>query len=190
MFNLFKFPPTGNQSKKEPLSDSSRQLLRQQAFTTDQPNAIVQDFETFIEFLQLHKVEVSANQNAIAPKYLADLNNRLSHPTRIDFQRPSQKSYSYIHGLYLLARGSAIAQVQADKKKNLLIIDPQVLQSWQELNDTEKYFNLLATWIFYADESIMTNDRSAFTEWWYVFHSWNDLPKRAWISQILEMKNG
>ena len=179
MFNLFNLLPNGNQTKKEPLSDSSRQLLSQQAFTTNQPNAIVQDFETFIEFLQLHKVEVSANQNAIAPKYLADLNNRLSHPTKIDFLRCSQKSYPYIHGLYLLLRSSAIAQVQADKKKNLLIIDPQVLQSWQELNDTEKYFNLLATWIFYADESIMTNDRIALTEWWYVFHSWNNLPKKG-----------
>ena len=181
MFNLFNLLPTDNKKEKEPLSDSSRQLLRQQAFTTNQPNAIVQDFEVFIEFLQLHKVEVSANQNAIAPKCLADLNNRLSHPIKIDFQRPSQKSYPYIHGLYLLARGSAIAQVQADKSKSLLIVDPQIFQSWQELNDTEKYFNLLATWIFYASESIMDNDRRALNEWWYVFNYWKELPKQGLI---------
>ena len=179
MFNLFTLLAPDTQKEKEPLSDSSKQLLSQQVFSANQPNAIVQDFETFIEFLQLHKVEVSANQNAIAPKYLADLNERLSHPTKIDFQRPSQKSYPYIHGLYLLLRSSAIAQVKLDKKKNILQIDPQVFQSWQELNDTEKYFNLLATWIFYASEGIMDNDNRSFNEWWYVFHCWKDLPKQG-----------
>ncbi|WP_181016093.1 plasmid pRiA4b ORF-3 family protein [Pseudanabaena sp. BC1403] len=161
------------------MSESSKQLLSQQIFTTNQPNAIVQDFEAFIEFLQLHKVEVSAAQNAIAPKYLADINERLSHPTKIDFQRPSQKSYPYIHGLYLLLRSSAIAQVQLDKKKNILRIDPQILQSWQELNDTEKYFNLLATWIFYAHEGIMDNASRSLNDWWYVFNFWKELPTKG-----------
>ncbi len=179
MFNLFNLLAADTLKAKEPLSDSSRQLLSQQVFSAHQPNAIVQDFETFIEFLKLHKVEVSVNQNAIAPKYLADLNERLSHPTKIDFLRCSQKSYPYIHGLYLLLRSSAIAQVKSDKKKDLLIIEPQVLQSWQELNDTEKYFNLLATWIFYASEGIMDNDNRSFNEWWYVFHCWKDLPKQG-----------
>ncbi len=178
MFNLFNFSLIENQ-KQEPLSDSSKQLLSKQVFTTDQPNAIVRDFEAFIDFLQLHKVEVSANQNAIAPKYLADLNARLSHPTKLDLMRHNQKSYPYIHGLYLLLRSSAIAQVQLDKKKNILRIDPQILQSWQELNDTEKYFNLLATWIFFADESIMGNEKRALNEWWYVFNFWKELPTKG-----------
>ena len=177
MFNLFNLIASNNPQEKEPLSAASKQLLSQQAFTPNQPNPIVQDFETFIEFLQLHKVEVSSNQNAIAPKYLADLNSRLSHPTIIDFQRPSQKSYPYIHGLYLLLRASAIAQVQLDKKKNILHIAPLVLKSWQELNDTEKYFNLLATWIYYASEDIMDYSGRAFPEWVFVFNGWRQLSK-------------
>ncbi|GBO53258.1 hypothetical protein APA_1165 [Pseudanabaena sp. lw0831] len=176
MFNLFNLFPI-EKPKKEPLSESSKQLLSQQIFTTNQPNAIVQDFEAFIEFLQLHKVEVSAAQNAIAPKYLAELNERLSHPTQIDFQRPSQKSYPYIHGLYLLLRSSAIAQVQLDKKKNILSIDPEVLKSWQKLNETEKYFNLLATWLYYACEDIMSNDKRVLPEWFFVFNCWEDVAK-------------
>ena len=177
MFNLFNL--LSNNAAKETLSDSARQLLSQQAFTANQPSSIVQDVETFIEFLQLNKVEVSANQNAIAPKYLAELNSRLSHPVTIDFLRPSQKSYPYIFGLYLLLRCSAIAQVQADKKKNILHIDRQVLQSWQQLNDTEKYFNLLATYIFDVDENMINNQRSSFTDWWYVCHAWKHLPKEG-----------
>jgi hypothetical protein len=177
MFNLLNFFPTENPKQKEPLSDASKQLLSQQVFTPNQPNAIVQDFETFIEFLQLHKVEVSANQHAIAPKYLADLNSRLSHPITIDFQRPSQKSYPYIHGLYLLLRASAIAQVQLDKKKNLLRIDPQILKSWQGLSAIEKYFNLLATWIYYASEDIMDNSGRALPEYFFVFNGWRQLAK-------------
>jgi hypothetical protein len=179
MFNLFNLLSTENPTAKKPLSESSKQLLSQQIFTNAQPNAIVQDFETFIEFLQVHKVEVSTNQNAIAPKYLADINERLSHPTKLDLMRHNQKSYPYIHGLYLVLRSSAIAQVQPDKKKNILKIDPQVLQSWQELNDTEKYFNLLATWIFYADESIMNNERRGLIEWWHVLNAWQYLPTKG-----------
>ncbi len=179
MFNLFNLLSTENPTAKKPLSESSKQLLSQQIFTNARPNAVVRDFETFIEFLKLHKVEVSANQNAIAPKYLADLNARLSHPTKLDLLRHNQKSYPYIHGLYLLLRSSAIAQVQPDKKKSIFKIDPQVLQSWQELNDTEKYFNLLATWIFYADESLMNNERRGLIEWWHVFNSWGDLPTKG-----------
>jgi hypothetical protein len=179
MFNLFNLIATEKQPEKVLLPESSKQLLNQQIFTNVQPNPIVQDFETFIDFLQLHKVEVSANQNAIAPKYLADINECLSHPTKVDFQRPSQKSYPYIHGLYLLLRSSAIAQVQLDKKKNILHIDSQILQSWQELNDTEKYFNLLATWIFYAHEGIMGNENRSLNDWWYVFNFWKELPAKG-----------
>ncbi len=120
---------------------------------------------------------MSANQHAISPKYLAEINSRLSHPITIDFQRPSQKSYPYIHGLFLLLRASAIAQVQLDKKKNILRIDSQVLNSWQRLSAIEKYFNLLATWIYYASEDIMEDTRRTFPEWFYVFNTWDQLQK-------------
>ncbi|PZO35310.1 MAG: hypothetical protein DCF19_24200 [Pseudanabaena frigida] len=177
MLNLLSLFPIDNPQEREPLSDFSKQLLIQQSFAANQPSSLVQDFEIFIEFLQIHKVEVSANQHAIAPKHLADLNSRLSHPTKIDFQRPSQKSYPHIHGLYLLLRASAIAQVQLDKKKNILRVDPLVLKSWRELNDTEKYFNLLATWIYYASEDIMDNSGRALPEWLFVFNGWRQLVK-------------
>ena len=179
MFNLFKLIATEKQPEKVLLPESSKQLLNQQIFTNVQPNAIVQDFEAFIDFLRLHKVEVSANQNAIAPKYLADINERLSHPIKVDLMRHNQKSYPYIHGIYLLLRSSAIAQVQLDKKKSIFHIDPQILQSWQELNDTEKYFNLLATWIFYAHEGIMDNASRSLNDWWYIFNFWKDLPTKG-----------
>ena len=65
MFNLLSLFPIEN-PQREPLSDASKRLLSQQVFTPNQPNSIVQDFEAFIEFLQLHKVEVSTNQHAIA----------------------------------------------------------------------------------------------------------------------------
>lgn len=177
MFNLFNLLSSDNPKIKEPLPNLAKQMLSRQTFETNKPNSIVQDFDAFIEFLQLYKVEVSANQNAIAPKYLAELNDRLSHPVEIDFQRPSQRSYPYIHGLYLLLRSSAIGKIQLDKKKTLLQIDLQILSSWQELNNTEKYFNLLATWIFYANETIMTNERRSFNEWWYTYNNWERLPK-------------
>lgn len=162
---------------REPLSQSAQQLLRQQAFSANLPSPIVQDFEAMIDFLQLHKVEVSAKQHVIAPKYLAEINSRLSRPITIDFQRPSQKSYPYIHGLYLLLRASAIAQVQLDKKKNILCIESQVLNSWQGLSAVEKYFNLLATWIYYASEDIMEDTRRDFPEWFFVFNTWDRLLK-------------
>lgn len=176
MLNLMSLFPKDSHNR-EPLSQSVQQLLRQQTFSANQPSPIVQDFEAMIDFLQQHKVEVSANQHVIAPKYLAEINSRLSRPITIDFQRPSQKSYPYIHGLYLLLRASAIAQVQLDKKKNILCIESQVLNSWQGLSAVEKYFNLLATWIYYASEDIMEDTRRDFPEWFFVFNTWDRLLK-------------
>ena len=75
MFNLFNLLSSDNPKTKEPLSDLAKQLLSQQTFEPNKPSSIVQDFDAFIEFLQLYKVEVSANQNAIAPKYLVELND-------------------------------------------------------------------------------------------------------------------
>jgi len=176
---MLRFMPfsTLSQPDQKPLSQSSRKVLCETTFSATQPNAIVQDFETFIEFLQLYEVEVSTNQQAIAPKYLADLNSRLSHPVAIDFQRPSQKSYPNIHGLYLLLRGSGLGVVRSDKKRNVLSVESQVLTSWQGLNAIEKYFNLLATWIYYSSEGIMSNDRRALPEWYFVVSCWDAIAK-------------
>ncbi|MBD2176768.1 plasmid pRiA4b ORF-3 family protein [Pseudanabaena sp. FACHB-1998] len=175
---IYQHLSTESKQKKVSLDLKAIELLTKNQFIPRQVSQIVQDFEVLVDYVLRNKVEVSASQNAIAPKYLKEINSLLSKPISIDLQRPSQKSYPYIHGLYLLLRGSEMGKIQAEKKP-ILQIDQSVLNSWQTLNDTEKYFNLLATWMFYADENIMGDHRGGVNEWWYVFNSWNDLPKEG-----------
>lgn len=162
--------------KKASLDLKAVEMLSSQFSAPSQISRVVQDFEVLVDYVQSRKVEVSASQHAIAPKYLKEINSLLSKPINIDFQRPSQKSYPHIHGLYLLLRASELGKIKLEKKP-VLEIDQLVLNSWQTLNYTEKYFNLLAIWMFYADESIMENHRGVVNDWWYVFDSWKDLPK-------------
>ncbi len=88
-------------------------------------------------------------------KYLPELNRRLTSPMDIRLQRAAHKSYSYIHGLYLLLRTLGIAQIMPQGKNQVLTIDQNLLQAWSQLNCTEQYFTLLEVWFLCADEAVI-----------------------------------
>lgn len=117
-------------------------LLRSQTITDETPGSILKDFHTVLDFLQGQEVSVSGVNQLIQLKFLPDLNQRLSHPTDIHIQlkRPVQKSYPYIHGLYLVLRMVGITQIIPQGKTQILDVDETLLQSWNQLNPTEQYF--------------------------------------------------
>lgn len=83
------------------------------------------------------------------------LNQRLSHPTDVRLKRPVQKSYPYIHGLYLLLRLLGIVQILPQGKVQVFTVDQAVLPVWNRLNPTEQYFTLLEAWLMLADEAVI-----------------------------------
>jgi hypothetical protein len=95
-------------------------------------------------------------------KVLSELNSRLSHPIETKLKRPVQKSYPYINGLYLLLRSSGIAQIRSLGKKQILVLDADTLESWSNLNLTERYFNLLEAWLIWGNNEILGEHQDSF----------------------------
>jgi hypothetical protein len=158
-FNLASVLPSFWQSMtgEDPLFSIEKygDALRSQSIDDETPGLILKDFQTVLTFLQEKEVMVSGVNQLLQLKFLPDLNQRLSHPTDIHLKRPVQKSYPYIHGLYLLLRMLGITHIIRKGKDQILIVDATLLQTWNQLNPTEQYFTLLEAWLILADESVI-----------------------------------
>ncbi len=119
------------------LTASEVQHLQQQSIDHQHPGNILHDFQVLLDFLTPNGTNVSSAHNFLPMKSLADLNQRFSHPLAITLKRPQQKSFPYIHGLYLLLRTSGLTLVQAKGKKQQLVLDEVVLNAWHQLNLTD-----------------------------------------------------
>ena len=147
------------ESEGTSLSPADEQLLRDQKISESSPGTILKDFQMLLDFIGTKGIEVSQTQNFLPMKSLAQLNARLTHPLKIDLKRPQQKAYPHLHGLYLLLRASTISYVEPKRKKFFLILEPKVLDSWNQLNPTERYFNLLEAWWIWGTEEILGSPR-------------------------------
>jgi Plasmid pRiA4b ORF-3-like protein len=165
--------------KAKPLSEAGKQLLRQQPITENSPGTILLDFQTMLELLQPNGIEISGTNSLLPMKSLAGINQKLSHPIDIKLARPQQKSYPYINGLYLLLRASGLSQLTIQGKKQLLILDAEVLRSWATLNPSERYFNLLEIWLRRSDAEILGSYRDPFGMLFRLVAFWSRIPDRG-----------
>jgi hypothetical protein len=138
-------------------------ILQQQEITENIPGTILQDFQTLLDFIGQGGIAVGGKLNLIPMKVLAQINQRLAEPIQTDLQRPQQKSYPTINGLYLLLRATGIGKVVQKGKKSQLRLDLVMVNRWQQMNLTERYFNLLEAWLVIAQEE-MLGERGHMTE--------------------------
>jgi hypothetical protein len=132
------------------LSTDAIQVLKQQTISEIFPGTILHDFQVLLDFVGDKGTAVS-NVNQLLPiKSLAEINELLSEPIQLDLQRPVQKSYPPIDGLYLLLRASGLGKISTKGKKYFLTIDPTILAIWHSFNSTERYCTLLETWLIRA----------------------------------------
>ncbi|NEQ51647.1 MAG: hypothetical protein F6K11_16160, partial [Leptolyngbya sp. SIO3F4] len=151
-------------------------LLNKQTITNDQPGTILQDFQVLVEAVGIDGIAASGKRHQIPLKLLPDINQSLGNPLELDLKRPQQKSYSPIHGLYLLLRATGIVRVVAKGKKQLLILNPPVYDTWQQLNLTERYFTLLEAWLIRGNADMLGDERSgSLSEGDRVLRFWSDL---------------
>lgn len=150
---------------QELLSLEYQQILQDQIIDENGPGTILRDFEIILDFVGSDGVTVSASTNQLPLKLLGELNARLTHPIEIDLKRPVQKSYPNIHGLYLLLRASGLCSVQGSGNRSRLVMEDGVLDSWKTLNPTERYFNLLETWMIRGDPEILAERGSVARAW-------------------------
>lgn len=162
-----------------PLPEEAIALLQQQNVTKTEPGTILQGFQTFLDFVGEKGIAVSSKQHCLPMKSLAKLNQRLSNPIKTALKRPQQKSYPPINGLYLLLRASGLGQIVLRGKKPFLMLDRQLLSSWESLNPTERYFTLLEAWMIRAHEEILGERRSPLNEGTKCLQYWPQIPNQG-----------
>jgi len=132
--------------KDRELSPEREQVLRDQIIDEDGPGTILRDFETLLGYIDERNPDVTPKQRLLPLSALPEINERLTHPLDLGLERPVQKSYPPIHGLYLLVRSSGLTRVEGDT----LLLDEETAQAWTELNSTERYFTLLESWLLWS----------------------------------------
>ncbi|MCA1993122.1 MAG: plasmid pRiA4b ORF-3 family protein [Coleofasciculus sp. S288] len=160
------------------LSPEQEQLLHQQTIDETNPGTILRDFQTLLDFIGAKGIEVSSTNHFLPLKSLSELNARLNHPIQIGLKRPQQKSYPNITGLYLLLRASGLSSIETKGKKYILVLDSTALQSWNSLNPTERYFNLLETWLIWGSEEIL-GERGAMGSFGRCLAFWRRIPDKG-----------
>ncbi|MDZ8050497.1 MAG: plasmid pRiA4b ORF-3 family protein [Aulosira sp. ZfuVER01] len=161
------------------LTESQQQLLKELSIDENQPGEILHDFQILIDFLQPKGVEVSSVNHLLPLKVLSELNSRLSHPIETKLKRPVQKSYPYINGLYLLLRSSGIVQLRSQGKKQILLLDEAVLESWSSLNLTERYFTLLEAWLIWGNNEILGERQDTWNNLFKCIQFWARVPDKG-----------
>lgn len=143
------------QDKKPQLTLKQLKVLREQTISEDGPGTIGRDFETLLRFVAEREVPVSGTNHLLSIKLLPALNEQMARPLDVRLQRPQLKSFPHLNGLYLLLRASGLARLETVGKQRLLRLDEAALTAWRGLNPTERYFNLLETWLGRANEEII-----------------------------------
>ncbi|WP_019507376.1 plasmid pRiA4b ORF-3 family protein [Pleurocapsa sp. PCC 7319] len=161
------------------LSAEAIAILKQQQISKTAPGTILQDFQALLDFIGDKGIAVSGKRHLIPMKSLAKFNQQLSEPIQTDLQRPQQKSYPSINGLYLLLRASGLGQITQKGKKMVLTLNEQLLTNWNQLNFTERYFNLLEAWLIIANEEMLGERRTPLNEGTKCLQYWSEIPPQG-----------
>ncbi len=147
------------------LTATQEQCLRNQVISPDQPGTVLRDFRALLDRVGPEGVEAQGKYNLLPMKLIDELDQRLSRPLHLEMKRPQIRSHPYLQGLNLLLRASGLTRVQGTGAKSRLVVDPEMMVQWQELNPTEQYFNLLEAWLLFG-RSEMVGEKG---------RSWDDL---------------
>lgn len=140
---------------KDAFSPAAAEILRRQTIDENQPGSILRDFETFLHFIRERDLKASGINQLLPINSLGELNGLLAKQLDIRLQRPQQKSYSNINGLFLLGRASGLLGLQNRGKEKIIVLDADALSAWRELNAAERYFTLLEAWIVRGSPEIL-----------------------------------
>jgi hypothetical protein len=125
------------------LTTAQEQILRDQDISDDQPGSVLHDFGVLLDALSPDGVEAGGKYHLIPIKLIGELDQRLNRPLELELKRPQIRSHPYLQGLNLLLRASGLGRVDGTGTKARLGRDPAMKMQWDQLNSTERYFNLL-----------------------------------------------
>jgi hypothetical protein len=166
--------------KKPELTTSQEQCLRNQVISPDQPGTVIRDFRTLLDHVGPEGVEAQGKYNLLPMKLIDELDCRLSRPLHLNLERPQIRSHPYLQGLNLLLRASGLTRVEEAGAKSRLVVDPEMMVQWEQLNPTEQYFNLLEAWLRFGC-SEMAGERSGPLDTFRskTLQAWHLLPKEG-----------
>ena len=139
----------GMTMKQPELKASQEQCLRNQVISPDQPGTVLHDFVVVLDYVGTEGVETQGKYNLLPIKLIGELDGRLSRPLHLhlEIKRPLIRSHPYLQGLNLLLRASGLTRIKGTGPKARLVVDPEMMVQWEQLNPTERYFNLLEAWL-------------------------------------------
>jgi hypothetical protein len=165
----------GNISKQDAiLSQKDINLLKSQSISDTSPGTILHDFEVVLNFIGTEGIPVSSKRQQFGGQYLEDLNQILTDSIETGLSRPTQKSYSFIHGLYLLLRASRLVSIKPKGKKLYMSLNPEIYHPWLQLNPTERYFTLLEAWMILGHKELLEDESNYLTEGDRTIKAWGD----------------
>jgi Plasmid pRiA4b ORF-3-like protein len=111
------------------------------------PGSILKDFDALLGFIGTG-VRATGKHHLLPIDRLFELDALMTRPLCPPLQRPQQKSFPHINGLYMLLRATQMAVAEGQgASTGRLTLDPAMLAQWRQLNATERYFNLLEAWL-------------------------------------------
>jgi hypothetical protein len=125
------------------ITSEQERALRDQVVTADMPGPVLHDFGVLLDAIGPDGVEAGGKYHLIPIKLIGELDRRLSRPLELELKRPQIRSHPYLQGLNLLLRASGLGRVEGTGAKARLGVDPAMKMQWDQLNPTERYFNLL-----------------------------------------------
>jgi hypothetical protein len=140
---------------KTELSPAEEQALRQKTINETEPGAILRDFATLLEWVASNELKVSGTKQLLPQAILGELNASMSQPIRVDIQRPVQKSFPNLNGLYLVLRASGLSRIEQRGKHAVLTLDETMMARWHDLNLPERYVALLEAWWVRSTDEIL-----------------------------------
>jgi len=162
--------------KMPELSKQAVSILKKQQISAVSPGTILQDFKSLLDFVGNEGISVSGKRHLIPMKRLGEFNQQLAEPLDIDLQRPQQKSYPSINGLYLLLRATGMGKILRQGKKAKLTLDSEMVEQWLEMNPVEQYLNLFEAWLIVANEEILGERPSYMNEGFKCLQYWLRMP--------------
>ena len=102
-------------------SKTHQETLRRLTIDASESATVLHDFEAILDLVKAGSLEITpAGQLTLAS--VSTINSRMSHPLQLGLQRPQQKSYPHVHGLYLLLRASGLTTINETEKRRLLYL--------------------------------------------------------------------
>ncbi len=118
--------------------------------------SVLHDTQTVLDYIA-DGLFVSLQKQELNQADLAKINAKMRHPLHLGLKRPQQTSYPPIMVLYQLLQKLGFFEFDHSKdlKKVWLNLNQTVLNSWRQLNATERYFTLLYTGVFCLEEPLL-----------------------------------